>query len=266
MSTTLNLADRLLAMGRYFQTLGREQDAVRIFNRLTSFKLLSSDVAEEAKARLAEILLRWGRFTRARRHLTALLLQCPAKARYHYLMATALNGDQRSDPERAAEHYRQSLKLDPHQPRCLGEYGLLALRLGRTEDGLKCLTDAVGLAPNDPDVVARLVEGLRQEGRLEDARAALRAARFRNARDPRFTKLWNDFQFRLLHDEQEAARDDPALLPFEGNGPRILAFVRPDSKLGRARNHGKVVRRDAPAALKPRRLGKPDDVPGKKHA
>ncbi len=266
MSKTLNLADHLLARGRHFQALGREQDAVRILNRLINFKLLSRDIAEEAKARLAEILVGWGRLARARKHLTALLLQCPSSARYHYLMATALNGDERANPERAAEHYRKSLQLDPKQPKCLGEYGLLALRLNLTDEGLRCLYQAAELAPDNPDVVRRLLEGLRQLGRDDEASAVLRAARFRNSRDSRFAKLWSDYQFRCLHDEQCAARNHPGISDFEANGPRVLPFVRPEGHARRLRAGGKIIRSDAPAPLQPPHIANPDQVPGKKHA
>src|SRR5438874_10813929 len=135
MSMTLNLADRLLAMGRNFQAIGRDRDALHILGRLSDFRQISADVSEESQHRQAEILLRSGRYVRARRHLTALLVQRPDSARYHYLMANALNNDMKADPQRAADHYRKSLRLDPQQPTCLGEFGLPSLRLGQTEDG-----------------------------------------------------------------------------------------------------------------------------------
>jgi tetratricopeptide (TPR) repeat protein len=262
MSTTLNLADRLLAMGRHFQALGREPDAVRILGRLTNFQQLPPEIIEEARSRLAEMMLRWGRFTRARKLLTALLVQRPTEARYHYLMATALDSGERGNPQRAAEHFRQALALDPAQPRWLGEFGLLALRLGQTEEGLSSLRRAAELAPNDLDVIGRLAEGLREEGLLDEARAELRAARFRNPRDRRFLKLWNDFQFRLLRDQQASQRGE-AILPFEANGPRLLPFVRPAEPAKRTVGE-KIVRGDAPAALAPPRIGQP--LPDKKHA
>src|SRR5436309_3627343 len=87
MSTMLNLADRLLAMGRNFQAIGRDRDALHIFGRLSDFRQIPADVSEEALSRQAEILLRTGRYVRARRHLTALLVRRPDSAGYHYLMA-----------------------------------------------------------------------------------------------------------------------------------------------------------------------------------
>ena len=155
MSTTLNLTDRLLAMGRKFQELGRDQEALHILGRLAGFRQLPAEISEESQVRLAELLLRCGRYVRARRHLTAVLVQRPDSARYHYLMASAHNGDAKCDPQRAAEHYRKSLQLDPGQPRCLGEFGLLALRLGCTEEGLASLRRAVELAPDDPEEIGR---------------------------------------------------------------------------------------------------------------
>lgn len=266
MGMMLNLADVLLARGRKFQSLGRDHDALQILNRLCSFRQLPPAISEETQARLTEIQLRCGRFTRARRHATALLAQCPDNARYHYLMASALNGDERSDPQRAAEHYRRSLALDPNQTRCLGEFGRLALRLGETEEGLQCLRQAVTLTPDDPEVVGRLVEGLREEGLIDEARDALRAARFRNPRDGRFQKLWNDFHFRLLRTEQEAARLGEAIPVAQGNGPRLLPFVPLKSTATRPSVAGTVVRLDAASATQPPHSPQPSRLPGKKHA
>ena len=58
MSMTLNLVDRLLAAGRNLHKLGREQDALHIFSRLSGFRQLPAEVAEETQVRLAEISLR----------------------------------------------------------------------------------------------------------------------------------------------------------------------------------------------------------------
>lgn len=266
MSTTLNLADRLLAMGRRFQNLGRDHDALQFLTRLSDFQHLPPDVTEEAKQRLAEILLRNGRCVRARRHLSALLVQRPDSARYHYMMASALNGDTKSNPQRAAEHYRKSLELDANQPKCLGEFGLLLLRLGQPEEGLAHLRQAVEQAPDDHETLGRLIEGLRQQGESEEGRQLLRAALFRHARDGRFRKLWNDFNFHLLRAEQQAARqgdDDAADLQ---TGPRILPFVRPERTERSEPVVGKIIRHDPASSPQPPHTPQPNRVPGKKHA
>jgi Flp pilus assembly protein TadD len=247
MSRMLNLVDRLLARGRKFHEIGREHDALVLLSRLAGFGELPAEVAEETQARLAEIQLRRRKFVRARRHLTAALLHRPDSARYHYLLATACNthtrAHTRGDEQRALEHYRRSLQLDPDQPRCLLDLGMLAVRLGQTEEGLRCLHRAAELAPNDPHVIGKLAAGLREAGQPEEARRALRSARFRNPRDRRFLRLWNDFQFRQLREAQEAARR----ADLSGNGddePVLLPFVRPAHDSGTRLGAHRVIRLD----------------------
>jgi tetratricopeptide (TPR) repeat protein len=221
MNTTLNLVEHVLAMGRRYQELGRHHDAVRLLTRLSGFRELPAGAAEETQARLAEIHLKRRRFLKARRHLAAALRHNPGNARYHYLMASALHADDRGDLERAATHFRKALQLDPGNSRCLAEYGLVALRLGRTDEGLARLREAAERAPDDPGVVGKLAKGLRIAGKGEEARKTLRAALFRNSKAPRFRKLWSEFQIESLR-RREAARtgraaaedDEPVLLPF----------------------------------------------------
>jgi tetratricopeptide (TPR) repeat protein len=224
MNPTLNLVDHLLAMGRRYQDLGQGRDALRIFTRLSSFRELPAEAAEEAQVRLAELQIKRRKYGRARRHLAIALRFQPDSARYHYLMAGALRAGDRGNLEKAAGYYRRSLELDPENVKCRAEFGLAAVRLGQTEEGLASLRQAVERAPDDADVVGKLAKGLRLAGRSDEARAALRAALFRNPRAPRFRKLWSEYQYQHLRREQEAGRmgrkgprannDEPVLLPF----------------------------------------------------
>jgi Tfp pilus assembly protein PilF len=227
MNATLNLVDHLLAMGRKYQELGRHRDALNLFTRLAGFRELPAEAAEETQARLAELQLKRRKYVRARRHLTAALRYRPASARYHYQMATALQAEDRGNLEQAGDHYRRALELEPGHVKCLADYGLLAVRLGRVDEGLARLREAVERAPEDAEAVAKLVKGLRLAGRGDEARTAIRAALFRNPHAPRFRKLWNDFQFQQLRQDREAERLDreSALPPDEG--PVLLPFRRP---------------------------------------
>src|SRR5262249_21335378 len=148
--------------------------------RLAGFQELPSHLAEETQVRLAEIHLRRNRPRKACRCLTAVLAHQPDSARYHYLMARAVEADRRAEPERALEHYRRSLEIDPEQSDCLSEGGLLAVRLGQSKQGLRDLRRAVELAPDDPACLKRLTKGLCLTRRPDEARAALRAAMFRH--------------------------------------------------------------------------------------
>ncbi len=263
MSKTLNLVDRLLARGKNFQQLGRNQDALEVFDQLAGFRELPPLVAEETQVHRAEILMQRGEYRAARRHLAAVLVQQPDNARYHYLMATALRCDEEGDAHRAARHYRKSLEIDPDQPECLSEYGLLALGQGKVLEGLKCLRRAVELTPDDPDLVGQLVEGLLEVGRQDEARKALQAALFRNARDGRFRKLWSDFQFQQLREEQQEERYELANLKGGDQGPVLLPFLRPISEPAAAFSRGKRIRQDAPSPLSPPHLPRPAGTPSR---
>jgi tetratricopeptide (TPR) repeat protein len=244
MSMKLNLVDRLLAQGRHLQRLGRTYDARQVLSRLSRLGELPAAAAEETQARLAELHLKDNACDQARRHLTAALAHRPDSAQYHYLLANALDNDIPGDSEQAATHYRKSLEFDPEQPRCLGELGLLALRLGRVDEGLGALRRAVELAPNDPEAVGTLVEGLRREGLVEEARRVLRAALFRNPRDGRFRRLCQDFEFHQLRQRQETARRTDNAEENADDGPVLLRFERPADAPEPGR---KVVRRDGAA-------------------
>ncbi len=237
MSTTLPFVATLLAHARTLHNLGQHHDAYQLLKRVAALRELPAATAEEAQALLAEIQFQRHKYVRARRHLAAALGYCPGNAQYHYLMAAAVDADDRAAPQRALAHYRRSLKLDPNQPACLVDYGLLCLELGRDAAGLRALRRAVRLAPNDPDVVGAVVEGLCHLDRAQEARGLLLAARFRHARDGRFQKLWNDFQFQQVRTAQDAARRPRR----REAKPLILPFVRSEEVTG------KRVRRDRPA-------------------
>lgn len=245
--TTLNLVDHLLSLGRKYQDLGRLADAEGVLNRLAGFRELPAEAAEEAQARLAELHLRRKKYGRARRCLAAALAHRPDSARYHLLMATALQADDRGDLGRADEHYRRSLELDPKQVKCQSDAGLLAVRLGRTDEGLARLREAAAQVPADVDAVRKLVKGLRLAGRGGEARAAIRAALFRNPRNPRFRRLWQDYQFKQLHQAQRAGRRKQTVVRGE---PVLLPFRRPEGAATKT-PLPETLRLDGPAVVAP---------------
>jgi len=247
MEPTLNLVDHLLAMGRRLQELGRTGDALKVLKQLASFRQLPEEAAEETHVRLGELHLKRRRFRLARRHLTAALRHRPEEARYHQLMAVSCQAAGRGDLKRAAEHYRRALELDPQCPTCLTGYGLLAIQVGQTEEGLASLRRAAELAPDNPEVLGKLARGLCQTGQADEARKVLRAALFRNPRQQRFRRLWEEFQFQQLRQQQQLERINRLRLTGEDEEPVLLPFVRPegDETDGGSRR----IRRDGPARL-----------------
>jgi Tfp pilus assembly protein PilF len=261
MMSTLNLVDRVLAMGRRYQEVGRHRDALTILTRLSRFRSLPAEAAEETQARLAEIYLKRRKYKQARRHLTAALRHQPDNARYHYLLATALQAEEGAELERARDHYRRALELDPGHVKCLADYGQLLLRLGQTEEGLSRLHEAVEAAPDDVEVLGKLVKGLRLSGRSEEARSVLQQAMFRNARSPRFRKLWNDFRFQQARRQREAERLQRGEEEAEGEQPVLLPFIRFVNETPEASACPTIVRRlDAVRSLPASRLGEQRNV------
>jgi Tfp pilus assembly protein PilF len=251
MMATLNLVDRVLAMGRRYQEVGRHRDAVAILTRLSRFRFLPAEAAEETQARLAEIQLKRRKFKHARRHLTAALRHQPDNSRYHYLLATALQADEGGDPQRAGEHYRRALELDPGHVKCLADYGLLLLKLGQTEEGLDRLRQAAQKSPEDVEVLGKFVKGLRLAGQSEVARSVLQIAVFRNQRSPRFRKLWNEYRFqqaRRRYDNERRQRDESG---DDGEQPVLLPFVRVVTDGASASECPTIVRREEADAVSP---------------
>jgi tetratricopeptide (TPR) repeat protein len=236
MMTNLNLVEHILAMGRRYQEAGRLRDAVTVLARLSRFRYLPAEAAEETQSRLAEIYLKRRKYKQARRHLTAALRHQPDNAHYHYLLAAALHAEEGADLERAGEHYRRALERDPGHVKCLADYGRLLLHLGQSEEGLARLREAAERAPEDVEILGKLVKGLRLSGRSDEARSVLHLAMFRNARSPRFRRLWNEFRFQQVRRrrrdderrqdaENEEKGETPVLLPFV----RVLSETSPNS-------------------------------------
>jgi tetratricopeptide (TPR) repeat protein len=225
MTATLNLFDHLLDMGRRYQDVGRSRDAIRVLGKLAAFRDLPSAAAEETQVRLAELQLKRRKFARARRHLAAALTYQPDSPRLHHLMAGATQADDRGDLDRANDYFRRAIELDPEQVPCLAEAGLLAVRLGQTEEGLALLRRALEREPDNVDVLAKLVKALRLSGKSDEARGVLRAALFRNPRSLRFRRLWEEFQFQATRQRQEG-QSQRRRLRDQGEGPVLLPFVR----------------------------------------
>lgn len=262
MSRTLNMLDHLLERGRHLQQLGRTEDAVAVLDRLTGFQELPANIAEEAWSRLAEMQRKRGELNVSRRHLSAALVVQPRSALYHRLMAEILETVEEGDTERALEHYRQALEIEPDDALVLSAFGRLALNLGHEEEGLAALERAAELAPDEPLVLSRLARGLHDLGRTDAARSLLRAAMFRHGRDARFRRTWQEFQFAVLGDAQRQERhtaDDVA-----GRPSMVLPFTTERNTT--EPSNPPAVRRDGASRLRAPHLPRVHRYSGKKHA
>lgn len=255
MMPTVNLIEGVLALGRRYQEVGRHRDAAAILTRLSHFRYLPAEAAEETQARLAEIYLKRRKYKQARRHLTAALRHQPDNVRYHYLLATALCAEEGADLARAGEHFRRALELDPGHVKCRADYGHLLLRLDQSAEGLACLREAAAQAPEDVEVLGKLVKGLRLSGRSEEARSVLKLAMFRNAKSPQFLKLWNEFHFQRARRRRAAERMQQAENEAEGEPPVLLPFIRVANEPSQAEDYPTILRcEDNAAAARSLRL------------
>lgn len=254
----LNLVQLLLKRGRYLHDLGVSDEAARIFQRLLALADLPVEAAEEIQGRLAEIRFEQGRFRRARRHLSAALAYQPDNAHYHYMMALAAESDPDCALDRAFKHFRRSVELDPEHPEYLCALGLTALSLGRSQQGLRALRRAQQLAPDDPAILEKVVEGLGEVGEWTQASEMVRAAMFRHPRAAAYRQLWQRLQFDALHAHQQEGMHQSQNSRRDHGMPVILP-LRPKVALEELKADGRrLLRKDAPSSTAgPKRSTKP---------
>jgi tetratricopeptide (TPR) repeat protein len=242
MSKTLPLLDHLLSQARRLQTLGLHHRAKVVLNRLAAFRELPKEVAEETQHRLSQLHTEIEDYPQSRRHLAAALAHRPGCGEYHFDLAHAIEADSSCPAEKALDHYRNAVRLEPDNVQYLCDFGLLAIRLGQTESGLKLLRQAQEKAPDDREVIDKLATGLADAGQADEALEVLRAAMFRNSSDRRFRDLYRKHQFRVVSDEQTRLRS----IPCPGEEPAILRFRKPAAKPRRMEADGRILRLDSP--------------------
>lgn len=221
MSATVNFLDALLRQARRNQQAGQSARAGSSLAKLLAFPDLPAESAAEAHARSGELHLKARRFGKARRHLRAALRLAPDAARLHHRLALTLASDPNGSDETALRHYRRALELDPGRVRWRGEAGLLAIRLGRTDDGLALLRQAHDQAPEDAAALSRLVKGLCQAGKPDEALRQVRQARFASPRCGRLREMEADLLLARLRRDQDQTKaerrraEEPVVLPFQ---------------------------------------------------
>src|SRR5581483_11461150 len=206
MSRTLNLVDCLLTAARNLHRLGRAVEAEDTLNRLVRFRTLPADAAAEVHSLLAELHFKQDHYRKTRRHLVAALTYQPHRADLHFRLALAIEADPAARPERARGHYLRALQLDGKNAGYWLDYAFYLLTLGESKRGLRALRRAYALGCDDPDILGRVAEGLRQEGLHDEARSKLLSALFSHPRDRRFRALWQQHQFQMLYEKQQLDR------------------------------------------------------------
>lgn len=211
MSDVLCLVDHLIERARRLMASFQYAAARELLDDVREFSL-SSARAEEVERLLAEGYFQQRRYRRAAHHFRKACEIAPRNARYHHMLGLCVASHSRGRHERAAEHFRRALELAPTHRRCRADAGLLAVRMGKIEEGLAMLRQATDGAP---DLLPKLIRGYREAGRPEEARRSIQQARFASPRDARLAALWAELQTGQLRQDQAVTPPaGPVLLPF----------------------------------------------------
>lgn len=201
--------------------------------------------AVEAHRLAAEACLAAERYRAARRHLFAALRRAPEDARCRYLLGRAYAEDPHGCDRRAARHYRKAVKLNASEPLHRAALGRALVRIDDTKAGVTVLKRAAQAAPADSEVLAIVVEGLREAGESDLAFKLLTDARFLAPDDIAIRRLWERARFDRVAQQQKRTRADnvatvaPRVVPFlrlhDANTPRTRADFpsRPTAHVGR---------------------------------
>lgn len=214
-SATLNFQEQLLERARLLDHCGFLRESTSLYSQLMQLD------PETSSEKIADLLLRRGKYTRARRHLTAAISRLPNQASLFFLMAQAILNDEKCQQDRAERFLRRAVELAPKNAEYRAELGQYLLDMNQVETGLEELRHAVELAPDQFEVVEKAVSGFWEEGETDEARSLLQRSLFRNREDRRFTMFWERFEFEAAREEREV---NPGLHVIRETGPRILKF------------------------------------------
>lgn len=179
---------------------------------------------DEAATVAAERCLTAGRYRSARRHLRAVLRRNPADARCRYLLGRAHADDPHGCDRRAARHYRKAVTLNASEPLYRAALGRALVRIHNIRSGVNVLRRAAEAAPADAEVLAVVVDGLREAGEAELALQLLTKARFLSPANQDVLSLWDRTRFDLAvqTQRQQSGRRDAG--PHEHR--RVVPFLR----------------------------------------
>jgi len=263
MSRMLNLCNHLFVQARRLHQIGADHRALRTFQRLARMAILPKDLAEQTQAHLGQIHLKQGEYFKARRHLTAALAYSRDNPEYYYSIARTFEEDPVGNLQKALVNYRLGLKLDPENARAHLDAALVALELGLMHEGLTMLRRAVELAADDGELVSDAIHALQEHDQPEEARRVAIAARFRHGCDPVFQRVWDDFRFKEVRNEQRHEVNQLAACVASAEENNCLSFVELTTETPTGR---KLIRRDGPSHIPPPHFVRLTARNGRKHA
>ena len=254
MSRMLNLIGAGWASVRFTAKHGRRTDALTQATRLLARPDLPALVAAEAHQLAGELLTEAEKYSEARRHLRAAAALEPNCARIFHLWGLTHELDPHGCDRRAALCFRRALSLEPGNALYRAAFGRAAVRCGRTKTGVRELLSAAKAAPAEVTVVAIVVEGLIEAGRLQTARRMATQSRFLNPGNRELSALWQRVRFEIARKKQSVCRGTTRYrqdADFATDGGRVvLPFVRVVAEFEK-RHGGGMVRHDVVSLPQP---------------
>jgi Flp pilus assembly protein TadD len=194
----------------------------------------------------AEIARSAGRFSEARRMLRNARRLRPDEAEIEYLWGRCLENDPLGCDRRAARKYRKATTLNASEPKYRAALGRALVRISNVRSGVKVLRRAAEAAPDDPEVLAIVQEGLFEAEQTELALQILNKAMFLAPGNRAVRSLWERARFDATAESQRLKRTMQE--PTKPERPATLPFVRIHNEC--SRDHADAarilhVRRDA---------------------
>jgi tetratricopeptide (TPR) repeat protein len=222
MSKTLNMVDHLMARAEYLEQLGQWTMAIDLLIQVAELKRLPKKTRGLVHGRLGKLFMDCRQATIASRHFEWAVYCLPQDAQLHYQMAISLIRKKKRDPQEACYHLYEAICLKPDEANYLAAYGLLLARMRKRSAALVQLRAAAKLAPDYYETLRQIAKGFRLVGAIDDAENLLRAARFRNPKDPQVQNLWSDFQIEQIR--VEAEKKQLPVIPVKALEPFIVKF------------------------------------------
>jgi hypothetical protein len=112
---------------------------------------------------------------------------------YRVFLAQSLE-EQGSDE--ADTHFSQAARLSPDDPHVVLSFARNVAERKDKEQGVRLMESAYASAPDDPEIVESVVEGLLQNDRLDEAELVVTQALYRHGADRRFRRIRDRFRAR----------------------------------------------------------------------
>lgn len=237
MSRMLTFHDAAWASAKAAATAGHRADALALLAPLLNGAGVPARRLLLAHRLAGRIHAAAERYGKARKHLLAAAKLDPTTAEIHYELGLAYENDPYGCDRRAARRFLRAAKLDPAQARFAAAAGRALVRIDRVRAGVKRLLAAAVMAPSDAAVLAVVVDGLCDAGKLKRAQTIVTKARFLSGGDAKIDQLRDEVRYATARQEQRRGRATV------GRGPVLLPYL-PVAGGTKATAGGGIVRRD----------------------